>query len=271
MLPYADLLKMGMEAALEAGRSILTVYGLDDHEVEFKEDQSPLTLADKRSNDIIIRHLQPSQIPILSEESLNRPWDERKNWPACWIVDPLDGTKEFIKRNGEFTVNIALAEMGTPVIGIIYTPVTGELYFSTKESGAFKYIVSDVRQDREIFQTILNKAVRIPQLKTQELPFTVVASRSHLTPETAHFIEELRKDHPDLHIISRGSSLKICMVAEGIARVYPRFAPTMEWDTAAGQAIAEAAGCRMYIPDTREPLRYNKEELRNPWFVVEQR
>ena len=249
------LLKIAIDAALEAGKKIMRIYDdpSQDFGIERKADNSPLTLADKAAHDCIVRHLEPTGIPILSEEGVHLPYEVRKEWRRLWIVDPLDGTKEFIKKNGEFTVNIALVEDGKPVLGVIYVPATGVLYTAPlqppPEEGGFLPPNSHSSQGRG-------------------RPFTIVASRSHLTPETEEYIEQMRREHGEVRLISSGSSLKICLVAEGVADVYPRFAPTMEWDTAAGDAIARAAGKVVVDAKTGQPLTYNKPDLHNPWFIV---
>lgn len=225
-----------------------------DFGIERKADNSPLTRADKAAHARIMTFLEPTGIPVLSEEGAHLPYSIRRQWQRLWIVDPLDGTKEFIKRNGEFTVNIALAENGSPVMGVIYVPVKQQLYYGCIGEGAYK--------------EELGQRVTLPLKSDTERAFTVVASRSHLSKETADYIDLLRRDHPDLQLASSGSSLKICLVAEGKADVYPRHAPTMEWDTAAGDAIARAARREVVDALTGEPLRYNKEDLHNPWFIV---
>ncbi len=254
-----------IKASVDAGNEILKVYNSDNFDVEIKNDKSPLTRADKNAHQKIMEYLTNTDIPVLSEEGRNIPYDERKNWQQLWIVDPLDGTKEFIKRNDEFTVNIALIENHKPVFGVIFVPVTGELYFGIKQKGAYKLNTSDINILKTDIETLITKAVKLPQ-KT-ERKFTVVASRSHLSPETEQFINKLKKEYSELISISRGSSLKLCAVAEGSADVYPRFAPTMEWDTAAGQAIVEASGA-VVSQVSGEPVVYNKQDLLNPWFIV---
>ncbi len=234
-----------------------------DFGIERKADNSPLTLADKAAHARIMSYLEATDIPVLSEEGAHLPYEERQQWQRLWIVDPLDGTKEFIKRNGEFTVNIALVEDGAPILGVIYVPVKRQLYYGMVGEGAWK-------QDGASFDSPAPPSVP-PQslpLKAASRPFTVVASRSHLSSETEAFINTLRHAHPDLQLISSGSSLKICLVAEGKADIYPRHAPTMEWDTAAGHAIAAAVGCSITDPATALPLHYNKPDLHNPWFIV---
>lgn len=257
-------LKIAIEAALEAGKAILDIYHSDDFQVEIKGDNSPLTKADVASHNVIMSHLKATDIPVLSEEGKAIPYNERKDWSQLWIVDPIDGTKEFIKRNGEFTVNIALIENQKTVIGVIYVPVLGDLYFSTSEMGAFK--VSVDLEDYNV-DTLVSQASKLP-LEREDKTFTVVASRSHMSPETETYVSEMREKHGDVNLISKGSSLKLCMVAEGQADCYPRFAPTMEWDTAAGQAICEHAGFEVIDWSTKERMLYNRKELLNNWFLV---
>lgn len=250
------LIKIAIKAAIEAGEAIMKIYSDPnaDFGVEIKSDSSPLTIADKKSNEVIVSHLKDCGIPILSEEIKQAPYSQRKDWNRLWVIDPLDGTKEFIKRNGEFTVNIALVEDGSPILGVIYVPVTGELYYGDSESGAYKEVDG-------------NKT-KLP-IKQDRTGYMVVASRSHLSPQTESFIAELGKSHPEIEMVSKGSSLKICLIAEGAADIYPRYAPTMEWDTAAGDAILRAAGGTMRHAYEQYPLRYNKEDLLNPHFIAE--
>lgn len=259
-----NLLNTAILAALEAGKSILEIYHSGDFDVEMKGDNSPLTKADLASHHKIVSYLDKTEIPVLSEEGKAIPYEERKDWKQLWIIDPIDGTKEFIKRNGEFTVNIALIENQRPVIGVIFVPVTGELYFSTRENGAYKVTISTTEFD--INKDLLN-AVQLP-LDREDKTFTVVASRSHMSPETEEYVAEMQEKHGKVNLISKGSSLKLCMVAEGQSDCYPRFAPTMEWDTAAGQAICEHAGCQVIDWGTKENMLYNREELLNNWFLV---
>jgi len=251
-------------AALEAGKAILDIYHSGDFDIEIKGDNSPLTKADKLSHEVIMSHLEQTEIPVLSEEGRDIPYQERKDWNRLWIVDPIDGTKEFIKRNGEFTVNIALIENQRPLIGVIYVPVTGELYFSSKELGAYK--VKVYQEDYNV-EALLSKGNKLP-LEREDKTFTIVASRSHMSEETESYVQEIRDIHGEVKLISKGSSLKLCMVAEGTANCYPRFAPTMEWDTAAGQAICEHAGFEVIDWDTKKNMLYNRKELLNNWFLV---
>lgn len=253
-------------ASIEAGKEILDVYE-NTFEVEYKKDNSPLTIADKRAHRKIMQMLDETGIPVLSEEGKELAYAERSRWNTLWIVDPLDGTKEFIKQNGEFTVNIALVENGVPVAGVIYVPVDETLYFGSLELGAYRVDSAAHLKESDNIQDWMDKGVKLPE--KQDRPYTMVGSRSHMSDETATFFDDVRRDYPDAEVISKGSSLKICMVAEGSADVYPRFAPTMEWDTAAGHAIAKAAGFEiLQAKNDSEPLRYNKEDLLNPWFIV---
>jgi 3'(2'), 5'-bisphosphate nucleotidase len=247
-----DLLQSIMDISREAGRAVLEVYN-SDFTVERKEDKSPLTMADTRSHGIISAFLKKHfSFPILSEEGRDIPYGERRRWEYYWLVDPLDGTKEFIKRQGDFTVNIALIQGDRPFAGVIYAPVTGVLYYAHKGGGSFK---------------IENgKTTKLPVRGVKDI-LTIVGSRSHATPELEQYIQEMKKKYGELEVISCGSSLKFCMVAEGKADIYPRLGPTMEWDTAAGQIIVEEAGGRVIEFVTRTPMLYNKVNLLNPFFL----
>jgi 3'(2'), 5'-bisphosphate nucleotidase len=245
--------------AKRAGEEILSVYG-SEFSVDVKEDQSPLTEADRRANAVIVEALkaQYPDIPIISEETAAEDYSVRKDWAYFWLVDPLDGTREFIKRNGEFTVNIALIHRNTPVIGIVYQPVGENLYWAKAGQHAWKSVSG-------------GDPVRLQggghYLEKEDI--RVVASRSHLTDEVKKFVEDLEAGGKTVQFLSAGSSLKLCLVAEGQADVYPRLGPTMEWDTGAAHAIVLEAGRRVLRHDSREPLRYNKENLLNPYFIVE--
>ncbi len=245
-------------AACEAGRAIMDIYRGGEFGVEAKKDGSPLTLADRAAHRIISEALGRTGLPVLSEEGKAVPFDERRRWERFWMIDPLDGTREFLSRNGEFTVNIALVERSLPVLGVVYVPVTGELYVGTAGEKACR-VKGCGEQGGE--------AVTLP-MEAGPRRYRVVASRSHMSDETAAFVERLRAEHPDLELVQRGSSLKLCMVAAGEADLYPRFGPTMEWDTAAAHAILRAAGKTLVDPSTGEELRYNKESLRNPFFLA---
>ena len=261
MRPY---LKTAIEAALLAGKEIMTVY-TRNFEVEIKDDASPLTEADRAANTVIVKLLQQTPFPIISEESRQLPYETRKNWETCWIVDPLDGTKEFIKKNDEFTVNIALVSNGIPVMGVILVPALNELYYTiVSESKAYKVVVEDSDTDIDLlFAKAESIHPKIHPTKTR-----VVGSRSHMNDETLHFIEQLKSNGKEIEIVSKGSSLKFCLIAEGAADYYPRFAPTMEWDTAAGQAICKAVNVTVKDITTGNEMQYNKEHLLNHFFLV---
>jgi 3'(2'), 5'-bisphosphate nucleotidase len=238
--------------AKEAGSAIMQVYK-QDFEVEYKQDSSPLTLADKRANDIIEDGLNQLSVnfPILSEEGKETPYEDRKHWEYFWLVDPLDGTKEFVKKNGEFTVNIALICKDTPVLGVVYAPALDICYWAKQDEGAFK------------------DGQKLP-LKTdsQRNTYKIVASRSHMSDETQAFIDAIDIDK-EKELISIGSSLKICLVAEGEADIYPRLGPTMEWDTGAAHAIVNESGGQLNDQKNNNVLKYNtSEKLLNNYFVV---
>ena len=245
--------------AKEAGDAIMEIYQRD-FTVDYKEDSSPLTDADRAAHGIILHSLHAlyPEIPFLSEEGDAIPYEIRKYWGLFWLVDPLDGTKEFIRKNGKYTVNIALIENDRPVLGVVYAPALDRMYYAKEGTGAW-------RQDAE--QSAQNLPLRVNDSREQKL--TVVASKSHRSPETEAYIDELRKSTQELEVVSIGSSLKICLVAEGYADCYPRLAPTMEWDTAAAQIIATESGCRVEAAVGGRQLVYNKKDLLNPYFVVE--
>lgn len=251
-------------AAILAGEAIMKVYSSNDFNVQLKKDNTPVTMADYHAQEIILKTLETTCLPVLSEEKNSAPYSERKEWGLFWIIDPLDGTKEFIKRNGEFTVNIALVKKNGPVAGVIYAPVTGELYAAIAEIGAWKIL----NPERDCnFHLMQKSGVKLP-LKEKTDQFTIAVSRSHQNPKTEAFIEKMKKENGQVHLKQTGSSLKTCMVAEGTADIYPRFGTTMEWDTAAGQAIAKAAGKNIFMTDLKTELTYNKESLHNPDFIV---
>lgn len=261
-------LAIAIEAAVLAGEKIMEIYGLDDFQVEEKADNSPLTIADRKANDIIISLLSKTEIPVLSEEDKEIPFQSRKDRKLFWLVDPLDGTKEFIKRNDEFTVNIALIEKDTPVAGVIFVPVFRQLYISDVNIGSFRIDDVSSKSTKDFsFEKMALAGKKLPFEKSNR-KFTIVGSRSHMNTETETYIEKLKNHFGEIDFISRGSSLKLCMVAEGKADIYPRFGPTMEWDTAAGHAIALGAGCKVTMQDEVSPLVYNKENLLNPFFIV---
>ena len=257
-------LRIAIEASIDAGIEIMKVYA-GDFDVELKSDASPLTFADKNANEVINSYLIKTGIPIISEENAQTDYEIRKEWTTCWIVDPLDGTKEFVKRNGEFTVNIALVDDGKLVLGVIYVPVEKKLYFADvikKEAYCLSLPSYDISIDK-----ILEEAIKINDYEGRDDIIKVVGSRSHMNQETVDFVEGLKKEYDQVEVVSKGSSLKFCLVAEGEADIYPRFAPTMEWDTAAAHAICCASGISVISVDTDEELLYNKEDLLNPWFI----
>ena len=278
------LMQTALLASLEAGDKIMHIYTdpSQDFGIERKADNSPLTLADKASHEVIMRHLTGTDIPVLSEEGQHLPYEQRSARDCLWVVDPLDGTKEFIKKNGEFTVNVALVEHGQPVMGVVYVPATRVLYYGIVGVGAWKHVVQNFMGSAAMLvkflvsQSLDTLGAFPAMLDVQTMPaadghdtFTVVASRSHMSPETEAYIQEMKRVHGEVRTVSSGSSIKICLVAEGVADAYPRFAPTMEWDTAAGDAVARAAGRAVTNAETSQPLTYNKPDLHNPWFLVE--
>lgn len=252
MYPDQNLLDRVATLAHQAGAAILEVYHSSEHQVTYKEDASPLTAADLASHRAIVAGLEELEprLPILSEEGADMPFAERRGWRRFWLVDPLDGTKEFLKRNGEFTVNIALIEDGRPVLGVVYAPVLARTYLGLVGKGAWR---SDGdKAPRSIIAT-----------GSSSTELQVVASRSHPSPELEALLAQLGEHRR----LSMGSSLKLCLVADAAADFYPRLGPTMEWDTAAAHAVVRAAGGEV-LDLQGEALRYNKEELRNPYFVV---
>lgn len=244
--------------------------------VELKDDRSPLTEADKRAHIAISSELKKTGLPVLSEEGKSIAVEERQRWERYWLVDPLDGTKEFIKRNGEFTVNIALIQRdglplsslgaGSPIAGVLYVPVKDTLYFAWNDGGAYRLERAKTFAGTPAYE-LAALSTRLPMPRSHEA-FTIVASRSHASPDTDAYIARMEKEHGKVELTSMGSALKICLVAEGAADAYPRYAPTMEWDTAAGHAIAREAGKELIDVSTNAPMRYNKNELVNQWFIV---
>jgi 3'(2'), 5'-bisphosphate nucleotidase len=243
------MLKELEQIARDAGAAIMEIYNSDDFDVQLKGDDSPLTKADLAAHRVIVDGLSQlnEQYPILSEESADISWDKRQQWQRYWLVDPLDGTKEFIKRNGEFTVNIALIENGEPVTGVVYAPVLDAMYVGDRDNGA----------------TLNDTPIQVEQNTPETL--RIVGSRSHASQETTDWLEQLGKPY---EMVPMGSSLKICLVAEGKADIYPRLGPTSEWDTAAAHAVLNAAGGSITTVDG-EPLRYNqKDSFLNPYFIA---
>ncbi|WP_027124308.1 3'(2'),5'-bisphosphate nucleotidase CysQ family protein [Gelidibacter mesophilus] len=288
-MPQTSLLKTAITAALEAGKVILDIYHSEDFEVQLKDDRTPLTKADTAAHNVIMSYLKATNIPVLSEEGKSIPYNVRKDWKYLWIVDPIDGTKEFIKRNGEFTVNIALIENQKPVLGVIFVPVSGDLYFSHTAFGKASSRLEDgqttsssisssistfgsfkVRVDLNNFNVddLIVKALKLP-LPRANKTFTMLASRSHPSEATETYIHKLQQKHGAVEVVSKGSSLKFCLIAEGQADCYPKFGPTMEWDTAAGQAICEQADFAVINWETKKPMLYNRKQSLNNWFVVQ--
>lgn len=259
--------EIAINAAIQAGKEVHKIYDFPNLKVDIKKDNSPLTKADQISNNVINDFLSKTSFPIISEENKQLDYDKRKKWDTVWIIDPLDGTKEFIKKNNEFTVNIALCSFGKPVFGAIYAPVLKVLYYAvTSEKKAYKTILDD---SFNLKGSLFDKVDLISPKHPSEDHISIVCSRSHMNEETSQFITEMRSKFSDLTLVSKGSSLKFCIVAEGGAHVYPRFAPTMEWDTAAGHAICTAVGLKVISKTTNLELSYNKKNLSNPHFIVE--
>jgi 3'(2'), 5'-bisphosphate nucleotidase len=248
-----NLLEIAKTASLEAGVEILKIYETGDFGIESKSDNSPLTMADKASHNIIVKHLQQTELPILSEEGKSIGYAERKDWEYFWMVDPLDGTKEFTQKNGQFTVNIALIHQGKVILGVVYPPVWAKLYFAIQGEGAYV-------QEGENTKPLWTEGKQNPASEITK----ILASKSHFNKETEDFIAQ----YPNAELVNIGSSLKFIWVAEGKAHIYPRIAPTMEWDTAAAQIIVEEAGGKVLQYESQTPVVYNKENLLNPYFVV---
>jgi 3'(2'), 5'-bisphosphate nucleotidase len=268
-MDYNALLKLAVSAALKAGEKVLHIYNTDFY-VETKSDNTPVTLADKTSGKCITEILELSGIPVISEEEKVAEYSARKEWRHVWIVDPLDGTKEYVKRNGEFAINIALVEDGKPVIGVIYAPVFKDIYFAAVNAGSYKITQNDVIVEltkQNLPDNLFEYARRLP---TQKLPahYTIVASRSHLSREINERIAKLTSVYGEVDVINVGSSIKQCWVAEGRAHEYPRFGTTMEWDTAAGQCILEQSGNALVDVRTGVAMRYNKPDMLNNYFIA---
>ncbi len=258
MNDIAGLIELAKAAALEAGKAILKIYASGDFGIEMKSDQSPLTLADKAAHSIIASHLEKTGLPLLSEEGSSIPYEDRKHWDYFWLIDPLDGTKEFVKKTGEFTVNIALMRSGIPVGGVVYAPCIDVLYYGSRENGVYK-----IDKGKQIQLSFVAEKRTIEQLLQKE-KITIVASKSHMNDETKNFIDQFR--NPELS--SMGSSLKLMLLAEGSADIYPRLGPTMEWDTAAADALLRSLNFGVYQTDLQTELLYNKENLLNPSFIA---
>jgi 3'(2'), 5'-bisphosphate nucleotidase len=257
MIKNNELLLEICKISLLAGNEILKIYN-EEIEVVQKKDLSPLTKADIASNKIILRSLETidNSIPVLSEESLVN-WNERKKWKKYWLVDPLDGTKEFIKKNGEFTVNIALIENNKPTLGVIYVPTKSTLYFAQQNFGSFKINITTELKSLEVAKKIF--------VSNQKIIERVIGSRSHSNQD---FDDWIKKNFPNSKIVQAGSSFKFCLIAEGAADIYPRFGPTSEWDIAAGHIIVKEAGGDVRTFDNTEIYYNTKEGLLNPHFYA---
>jgi 3'(2'), 5'-bisphosphate nucleotidase len=257
-MSFAHLLPAVIAISKQAGSAILAVYGQDDFNISHKQDASPLTAADLAAHRVIVAGLQQltPEVAVLSEESAAVAWSERQQWKRYWLVDPLDGTKEFIKRNGEFTVNIALIDNGMPVLGVVYVPVLQWCYSGARGEGAW------------IERDATTRPIRVSPIVDGQPQLRVVASRNHRGDELDAWLARVEQQFPQVELVSMGSSLKICLVAEGKADIYPRLALTSEWDTAAAQAVLEAAGGLLVDYDGNE-YRYNrKQDLLNPYFYA---
>lgn len=255
-----------VKIAFEAGQKILPIYDTDQLQVDVKSDDSPVTIADQTAHDHIYEQLSACypDIPVISEEGTIADFTTRKEWRTAWLVDPLDGTKEFIKKNGEFTINIGLIEAGVPVVGVIYIPAQDVMYFASRDIGSYK-LANCVHAFAQ--QDITGAAQKLPLPKQHE-GIRVVVSRSHSSAETEHYLNELAQQHTIIETIASGSSIKMCLVAEGAADIYPRLSYSMEWDTAAGEAIARYSGAHVEVYPTKSPMQYNKEHLKNPFHIV---
>ncbi len=257
-----SLLLKALSASEKAAVEIMKVYKTDNFGVELKSDESPLTKADLAAHHTVVKELEDTEIPILSEEGGKIAVETRQKWKRLWVIDPLDGTKEFIKKNGEFTVNIALVEDGVPILGVVYIPVQKSVYFGSHELGSFFTNRLDISSLERLLEVSQKLPIHQPEV------YTVVGSRSHMNEETQDYIARLEQEKGKINIVTKGSSLKLCMVAEGLANEYPRFGPTMEWDTAAGHAVALYSGAKVFRIDNNQELRYNKADLLNPYFKV---
>src|SRR5690625_1288446 len=253
MQDYSTFLPLLKKTAFQAGEKILQIYHSEDFNIEKKEDESPITRADIIAHQIIFDNLKTTPFPILSEEGREIPFEERKNWETLWVVDPIDGTKEFIKKNDEFTVNIALIHQNQPVLGVVYAPALEKLYFGGVPLGAYLQKQNQSPQRLEIIERVA-------------APIRIATSRSHLNKKTKEFIESFEEE---TRTIAVGSSLKFMLLAENKIDLYPRFGPCMEWDTAAAHAVLKGLNVEIISMEDQRPLRYNKEDLYNPHFIVE--
>ena len=264
-----QLMAKAYNAAVRAGAVILDIYKREDYHISLKNDQSPLTIADRRAHETIKEYLGSTRIPILSEEGRELLYDERKNWELFWLVDPLDGTKEFINGNNEFTVNIALMSDNEAVAAVVYVPYISRMFMAVKGGGAYVKENVTASADSEVdYASIGEGLISLPVATKGNEPMQIAISRSHNTPETFAHIDAIRSCVPDLEVVEQGSSYKFCMLAEGTVDYYVRTSNTYEWDTAAGELILEEAGGSTVAIDSGKHLAYNKELLNNPHFVA---
>lgn len=264
-----QLMAKAYNAAVRAGAVILDIYKREDYHISLKNDQSPLTIADRRAHETIKEYLGSTRIPILSEEGREMLYDERKNWELFWLVDPLDGTKEFINGNNEFTVNIALMSDNEAVASVVYVPYISRMFMAVKGGGAYvKENVTASADSEADYASIGEGLISLPVATKGNEPMQIAISRSHNTPETFAHIDAIRSCVPDLEVVEQGSSYKFCMLAEGTVDYYVRTSNTYEWDTAAGELILEEAGGSTVAIDSGKHLAYNKELLNNPHFVA---
>ena len=264
----AYLLPRAFNAAVRAGWEIMEVYkNRDDYDVSVKSDHTPITIADRLAHEKIKESLGQTRIPILSEEGRQMLYDERRNWELFWLVDPLDGTVEFIKGNNEFTVNIALMYERMAVCAVVYVPYLQKAYIASRGVGSF--LVENIAPNADAcysYDEICALREQLPLKNAAHKGYRIAVSRSHQTPETEQYINAVRAERDDVVVIEQGSSYKFCMLAEGAIDYYPRTTHTYEWDTAAAELIlAEAGGITRTLPD-KQQLKYNKENLQNPWF-----
>ncbi len=263
------LVPKAYDAALRAGAAILDVYRRKEaYDVNLKRDQTPITEADRQAHKIIKEYLGRTHVPLLSEEGREMRFDERRDWDMFWLVDPLDGTKEFIKGNNEFTVNIALVVNNRPVVGIIYVPYYEKIYFCEKGHGSFvKENVPPDPQAKHTYEEVFAGAVGLPLRGCRNTPLRIAVSRSHKNAETMEHVERMKRAFPDAKTVEQGSSYKFCLLAEGTIDYYVRTSNTYEWDPAAGEIIlSDTGGPTKSLPDLGK-FAYNKESLLNPWFV----
>ncbi|HET7116006.1 MAG TPA: 3'(2'),5'-bisphosphate nucleotidase CysQ [Hanamia sp.] len=258
MADTVHLLQTAQHAALEAGKKIMEIYRSGDYRQYLKSDGSPYTIADESAHKIIMQHLNKTKLPVLSEEGRYIDFRERKNWEYFWMIDPLDGTKEFINKNDEFTVNIALVKKNIPFVGVIYVPCSDTLYYGSKETGVYK------NEKGKLLQFLpLAKRKRL-EVFLQKKQTRIALSRSHPSLETTRFLSRFQQ----VTIKSLGSSLKFMLLLENKADIYPRFGTTMEWDTVAAHAILNATNRGVYQIDLKSELVYNRADLRNPFFIA---